>query len=126
MTQSWAFSQPNIEPIIGSAIIGLRREGDMAQYAIGAERWAGMGLGGIFGGRFPGKGIVSSSHNSNIQYLAIERQKCQNVSPLNASPSSSRPRTPRFQCGNTGSNPVGDATDAQQLWDLLQAEQKLW
>jgi hypothetical protein len=26
------------------------------------------------------------------------------------SPSSSRPRTPRFQCGNTGSNPVGDAT----------------
>ena len=29
-----------------------------------------------------------------------------------ASPSSSRPRTPRFQCGNTGSNPVGDATDS--------------
>src|SRR5437867_9071858 len=28
---------------------------------------------------------------------------------LTASPSSRRPRTPRFQCGNTGSNPVGDA-----------------
>ena len=32
-----------------------------------------------------------------------------------ASPSSSRPRTPRFQCGNTGSNPVGDATEFEEV-----------
>jgi hypothetical protein len=54
-------------------------------------------------------GVHCNDWELRSQHLAIPDQKCQNVSLFGESPSSRRPRTPRFQCGNTGSNPVGDA-----------------
>jgi hypothetical protein len=59
--------------------------------------------------------IGRNIHKGNFKILK-SRGKCARIRPLlTASLSSSWPRTPRFQCGNTGSNPVGDAKNLIRL-----------
>jgi hypothetical protein len=59
--------------------------------------------------------ISRNIHQGNFRILK-SRGKCARIRPLlTASLSSSWPRTPRFQCGNTGSNPVGDAKNLIHL-----------
>jgi hypothetical protein len=55
-------------------------------------------------------GIIRRNIHKGSFKILKSRSKCARIRPLlTGSLSSSWPRTPRFQCGNTGSNPVGDA-----------------
>jgi hypothetical protein len=59
--------------------------------------------------------IGQNIHKGNFKILK-SWSKCARIRPLlTVSLSSSWPRTPRFQCGNTGSNPVGDAKNLNHI-----------